>query len=72
MMRQETRGIFTLFLVTSIAMFILSAFGFYAIRTQEEAQLAPAQCKYSNLIITAKEYPADPVVFHVMAQSKVP
>ena len=62
-MKQESRGILTLFLVTGIAMAMLSAFGVHAIHTSASSKVSSAQCQYSHMILSAKEHPAQPAIF---------
>lgn len=53
-MNSARRGILALLLVSGIAMGMLLSFGVRASQSAREAEVAPVQCRYSQLIITAR------------------
>ena len=59
MMKSAHRGTLTLLLVSGIAMAMLLGFGVRAAQRAQESVVSPVQCRYGQLIITAKS-PAAP------------
>ena len=59
MMKSLPRGILTLVLVSCIAMVMLLGFGIRATQLAQECEVAPVQCRYTQLITAAKT-PAEP------------
>ena len=59
MLKSLHRGILTLLLVSCIAMVMLLGFGVRATQIAQECEVAPIQCRYTQLI-TAARAPAAP------------
>ncbi|MEA5016165.1 MAG: hypothetical protein VB099_16560 [Candidatus Limiplasma sp.] len=54
MIKSAYRGILTLLLVSGVAMAMLLGFGVRATQKAQEAQVSPIECRYTQLIMTAK------------------
>lgn len=59
-MKYEQRGTLTLLLVASIAMTMLLTFGIRAMSLSSQCEVSPVQCKYSEMILSAKSDPMVP------------
>lgn len=59
MLKSFPRGILTLLVVSCIAMVMLLGFGVRATQIARECEVAPVQCRYTQVIMAARA-PAEP------------
>lgn len=59
-MKYEQRGTLALLLVASIAMAMLLTFGIRAMSINSQCEVSAVQCKYSDMILSAKTDPTMP------------